>query len=122
MMMNRKGKGTADGVEVKGHPFLSPPFFHALCHSLAYEDEEINEGHECRDHGVGDASWSLRPSDQNGNYGHNGDEEYPRFGSVDYLPGGQNHATSLHCWPFAASGSPFWIHFQGSYCNLLAHP
>lgn len=92
--MNRKRRGTADGVEVKGHSSLAPPFFLAPCHSLAYEDEEKNEGREREDHDVGDESCSPRLSDQNG---HNGDEESPRFGSADYLPDGQNHAVSLHC-------------------------
>lgn len=118
MKMSKKRRGTADAVEVKGRSFWPLLLFLAPCHSLACEDEGRNE----EDRGVGDVSCSLRLGDQNGHYGHNGDEESPRSGSAVHLQDGQNHAVYLHCLPSAACESPFWIHCQDSCCSLHVHP
>lgn len=120
MKMNKKRRWTADAEEVKDHSFWPRLLFLAPCHSLAYEDEGRNEEGEDRD--VGDASCSPRLGDQNGHYGHNGDEGSPRLGFAEHLLNGQNHAVYLHYLPFAAGESPFWSHCQDSCCSLHVHP
>lgn len=118
MKMSKKRRGTADALEVKGCSFWPLLLFLSLCHSRACEDEGSNE--EGEDRGVGDVSCSLKLGDQYGHYGHNGDEESPRF--ADHPRDGQNHAVYLHYLPSAAGVSPFWIHCQDSCCSLHVHP